>query len=55
MRNCFDGYLTDRCKACVFWGDGVHTKDLGCCAPFPIMKCPEFAKVYKEEQREERK
>ena len=48
-----EGYLTEARAKCYFLGD-VH-KDLGCCAPFPIMDCHAFEKMYNEEEAKARK
>lgn len=56
-RSVLDGYLTQGCKACIFWSDGnnellkaAYSKlpgygpdpGIGCCACFPIGDCPFF-------------
>ena len=40
MKSCFDGYLTDDCKTCVYWKNNKY--EIGCCCPFPIDHCESF-------------
>ena len=49
-KSCYDGYLTEECEKCEFWGDGRNAV-VGCGAPFPIMHCKAFEKMYNEEER----
>lgn len=53
-KSVLDGYLTEACAKCDFWGDG-YKEPLGCCAPFPIMDCRAFEKMYNEEEAKARK
>ena len=50
-RSCFDGPLTEACAKCEFWKDGSDSHSIGCAYPGPIMNCPEFEKMYNEEER----
>lgn len=51
MRNCLEGYLTEKCQGCPFLADGTDDRGIGCAIPAPIMKCPAFAKMCKEEEK----
>lgn len=48
MKSCFDGYLTEACRTCELWKNS--SEETGCAAPFPIMNCEDFAKIYREEE-----
>lgn len=50
MRSCLEGYLTEKCSGCPFWLDGTDNRGIGCNIPAPIMDCPAFAKMFKEEE-----
>ena len=41
MTNCFEGYLTSKCKDCEFWKD--TNEEIGCGCPFPISHCEAFS------------
>ena len=47
-KSCFDGYLTGECASCSWWRDEPDC--CGCAAPFPIMHCDSFAKMYNEQE-----
>lgn len=49
MKNCFEGYLTPDCANCPYWADGTGNS-IGCAAPFPIMHCSSFERMYNAEQ-----
>lgn len=50
-KNCFVEYLTEACGTCICWSNGTADSCIGCCAPFPIMECEAFAKIYNEEEQ----
>ena len=47
-KSCLDGYLTNECALCDYWKNDFD--GCGCAAPFPIMNCNAFAKMYNEEE-----
>ena len=54
-RNCLEEYLTDGCASCDDWSDGTGEKTaVGCCCSFPIGMCPHFAKMMKEDERNQK-
>lgn len=50
MKNCWDGYLTEKCANCPFWADSTDDRGIGCAIPAPIMGCPYFAKMFNEQE-----
>ena len=52
MKSCLDGYLTEACKTCEFWKN--NNEEIGCSAPYPIMDCDAFGKMYNKEIERER-
>lgn len=52
MKNCFEGYLTPDCANCPYWADGTGNS-IGCAAPFSIMHCSSFERMYNAEQNKE--
>jgi hypothetical protein len=51
-KNCLVEYLTDHCATCPDWKDGTNGSGIGCGTHFPIMRCPHFAKMYEESERQ---
>ena len=47
-KSCLDGYLTEECATCNYWRNELSC--CGCGAPFPIMHCDAFAKMYEAEE-----
>lgn len=54
-KSCFDGYLTEGCATCPVWADGSDARGIGCACHFPIGECPHFAKIMKEDEKNEHK
>ena len=52
MKNCFEGYLTSKCKECEFWRDGSTNGEIGCACPFPIDHCEAFSKEVESQESE---